>query len=49
MKLCCIFTIESATEKILKIGQYFGEVMDNIMVDCFLTHNVKYSFLGDRL
>jgi len=39
-KICCKFTTESVTEKSLKIGKIFGEVMGKSLVSCFLTHIV---------
>jgi len=41
-RFCCVFTIESVSEQILKIGQRLA-VIDNIIVDCFFTHIVEGS------
>ena len=36
----CIFTSESVSEKKIENRSSFGEVMDNVVVPCFLTHSV---------
>ena len=40
---CCIFTSKSVGEKKFENRSTFGEVMDNIIVDFFLTHSAELS------